>query len=114
MTKILIALCLTAVTAAAQEAAKVTPLIKGGRMVTISADSEYATDERVKQAYFIVEPNREQLLRIGDLLESGELRPVVDTVLPLAQASAAFTGGVKGRRGRGKLVATLTPDTRPC
>jgi NADPH:quinone reductase-like Zn-dependent oxidoreductase len=83
----------------------------GGRMVTIAADSEYATDERVKQAYFIVEPNHEQLVRIGGLLESGDLRPVVDTVMPIDQASAAFSGGVKKRRGRGKLVATLTPDT---
>ena len=83
----------------------------GGRMVTIAADSEYATDERVKQAYFIVEPNHEQLVRIGGLLESGDLRPVVDTVMPIDQASAAFSGGVKERRGRGKLVATLIPDT---
>jgi NADPH:quinone reductase-like Zn-dependent oxidoreductase len=83
----------------------------GGRMVTIAADSEYATDERVKQAYFIVEPNHEQLVRIGGLLESGDLRPVVDTVMPIDRASAAFSGGVKERRGRGKLVATLIPDT---
>ena len=83
----------------------------GGRMVTIAADSEYATDERVKQAYFIVEPNHEQLVRIGGLLESGDLRPVVDTVMPIDQASAAFSGGVKERRGRGKLVATLPPGT---
>lgn len=79
----------------------------GGRMVTISADSEYSTAERVKQAYFIVEPNQEQLIRIEDLLESGELRPVVDTVLPLTRAFAAFVGGVKERRGRGKMVATV-------
>ena len=83
----------------------------GGRMVTIAADSEYATDERVKQAYFIVEPNHEQLVRIGGLLESSDLRPVVDTVMPIDQASAAFSGGVKERRGRGKLVATLIPGT---
>ena len=83
----------------------------GGRMITIAADSEYATDSRVKQAYFIVEPNHEQLIRIGELLESGDLHPVVDTVLPLAQASAAFTGGVKERRGRGKLVATVAQAT---
>jgi NADPH:quinone reductase-like Zn-dependent oxidoreductase len=83
----------------------------GGRMVTIAADSEYATDERVKQAYFIVEPNHEQLVRIGGLLDSGDLRPVVDTVMPIDQASAAFSGGVKERRGRGKLVATLLPGT---
>ena len=42
----------------------------GGRMITIAADSEATTDERVKQAFFVVEPNRGQLTRIGDLLAS--------------------------------------------
>jgi NADPH:quinone reductase-like Zn-dependent oxidoreductase len=79
----------------------------GGRMITIAADSETTSDNRVKQAFFIVEPNHEQLLRIGDLLESGDLRPVVDTVLPLTQASAAYRGEVKRRFGRGKLVVSI-------
>jgi NADPH:quinone reductase-like Zn-dependent oxidoreductase len=76
-------------------------------MITIAADSETTTDDRVKQAFFIVEPNHEQLIRIGDLLESGELHPVVDTVLPLTGASAAYTGEVRERRGRGKLVVEV-------
>jgi NADPH:quinone reductase-like Zn-dependent oxidoreductase len=79
----------------------------GGRMITIAAESEATTDERVKQAFFIVEPNREQLTRIGKLLETGRLQTVVDAVLPLAQASAAYTGEVKERRGRGKLVIAV-------
>jgi NADPH:quinone reductase-like Zn-dependent oxidoreductase len=79
----------------------------GGRMITIAADSETSTDERVKQAFFIVEPNHKQLTQIGDRLEKGDLQPVVDAVLPLAQASAAYTGEVKQRRGCGKLVVTV-------
>jgi hypothetical protein len=43
----------------------------------------------------------EHLIRIGALLESGDLRPVVDAVLPLPQASAAYTGDVRPRRGAG-------------
>jgi NADPH:quinone reductase-like Zn-dependent oxidoreductase len=78
----------------------------GGRMITIAAESEGNTDNRVKRAFFIVEPNHQQLIRIGELLESGDLHPVVDAVLPLTQASAAFTGEVKERRGRGKLVVS--------
>ena len=83
----------------------------GGRMITIAADSETTTDDRVKQAFFIVEPNHEQLIRIGDLLESGDLHPVVDSVLPLAQASSAYAGEVKQRLGRGKLVVTVAHVT---
>ena len=77
----------------------------GGRMITIAADSEATSDERVKQAFFIVEPNHEQLSRIGNMLDMDELRTVVDAVLPLAQASAAYTGAVKQRRG--KLVIAV-------
>ena len=79
-------------------------------MITIAAESETTTDDRVKQAFFIVEPNHEQLTRIGDLLEAGDLHPVVDAVLPLTQASAAYTGEVRQRRGRGKVVIAVVGD----
>ncbi|HVX65210.1 MAG TPA: NADP-dependent oxidoreductase [Bryobacteraceae bacterium] len=79
----------------------------GGRLVTIAADSEATADERVKQAFFIVDSNREQLIEIGNLLEAGRLRTVVDAVLPFAQAPAAFTGNVGARLGRGKLVVAV-------
>ena len=79
----------------------------GGRMITIAAESEATADDRVKQAFFIVEPNHEQLTRIGKLLETRRLQTVVDAVLPLAQASVAYTGAVKERRGRGKLVIAV-------
>jgi NADPH:quinone reductase-like Zn-dependent oxidoreductase len=79
----------------------------GGRMITIAPESGASSDERVKQAFFIVEPDREQLARIGQMLDAGELRTVVDAVLPLAQASAAYTGAVKRKSGRGKLVIAV-------
>lgn len=82
----------------------------GGRMVTIAADSESSTDDRVQQAFFIVEPNRQQLARVGELLESGGLRPVVDAAIPLARAAEAYGGQVDERRGQGKLVVTMQPD----
>lgn len=80
-----------------------------GRMITIAAAEEAATDDRVKQAFFIVEPNREQLARIGNLLDEGRLQPVVDAVLPLSQASTAYTGLVGQRQGRGKMVVSAFP-----
>src|SRR5262245_11259880 len=79
----------------------------GGRMITIAAESEATADGRVKQAFFIVEPNHEQLTRIGKLLETRRLQPVVVAALPRAQASVAYTGEVKARRGRGKLVIAV-------
>lgn len=79
----------------------------GGRMITSAADSETTTDDRVKQAFFIVEPNHTQLTQIGSLLEAGDLQPVVDAVLPLTRASEAYTGEVRQRRGCGKLVVAV-------
>ena len=80
-----------------------------GRMITIAAAEEAPTDDRVKQAFFIVEPNREQLARIGNLLDEGHLQPVVDAVLPLSHASTAYTGQVGQRQGRGKMVVSAFP-----
>lgn len=79
----------------------------GGRMIAIAADSETTTDDRVKQAFFIVEPNHTQLTQIGSLLEAGDLQPVVDAVLPLTRASEAYTGEVRQRRGCGKVVVAV-------
>lgn len=79
----------------------------GGRMITVAADNDTTTDDRVRQAFFIVEPNHEQLTRIAHMLDAGGLRTVVDMVVPLGQASAAYTGKVRGRRGRGKVVVAV-------
>jgi NADPH:quinone reductase-like Zn-dependent oxidoreductase len=81
-------------------------LKQNGRLVTIAAESEGTSDERTKRAFFIVEPNRQQLIEIGDQIEAGDLRPVVDTSLPWAQASDAYAGNVERKR-RGKVVVVV-------
>jgi NADPH:quinone reductase-like Zn-dependent oxidoreductase len=78
-----------------------------GRMVAIAADSEQETDQRVKQAFFIVEPNQTQLKEVGQLLDEGRLKPVVDAVVPLAEVPAAFSGRAGKRQGRGKVVVEV-------
>jgi NADPH:quinone reductase-like Zn-dependent oxidoreductase len=84
------------------------PVVKaGGRVVTIAADSEGIEDDRVKKAFFIVEPNQKQLSEIGDLLDAGYLRAFVDRAVPFSQASTAYCGEVEQRTGRGKLVITI-------
>ncbi len=82
-----------------------------GRLVTIAANSESTTDARTKRAFFIVEPRREQLVEIGRLLDAGDLRPVVDSVLDWPQASDAYAGKVE-RSGRGKLVVAVSGPQR--
>jgi NADPH:quinone reductase-like Zn-dependent oxidoreductase len=75
----------------------------GGRLVTVAVDSESESEDRVRQAFFIVEPSRTQLVEVGKLLEAGKLRPVLDTVLPVSAATEAYAG-TYARQGRGKLV----------
>ena len=79
----------------------------GGRMVTIAADSEGTADQRVKDAFFIVEPNQKQLGEIAKQLDAGELRAFVKTTVPLNEASAAYSGAVRDKGGYGKVVIAV-------
>jgi NADPH:quinone reductase-like Zn-dependent oxidoreductase len=80
------------------------PILRpGGRMVTIAADAEHTTEQRVKDAFFIVEPNREQLSRIARMIDAGELRPVVGGAFPLAEARRAYAH----KPVRGKVVLVV-------
>jgi len=78
-----------------------------GRMVTIAADSEGTTDQRVKDAFFIVEPNQKQLLEFAKLLDAGTLKAFVSTVVPLEEASVAYGRTVRDKRGYGKVVIAV-------
>ncbi len=62
-----------------------------------------ATGPDVRFAYFIVEPDRDELIRIGALIDAGQLRPLIHTVFPLAQARQAYEQAAKGHT-RGKIV----------
>jgi NADPH:quinone reductase-like Zn-dependent oxidoreductase len=80
----------------------------GGRMVTIAADSEGTTDQRVKDAFFIVAPNQKQLVEIADQLDAGHLRAFVKAAIPLNEASTAYSGAFKQRSGYGKIVVAVS------
>ena len=86
-------------------------LAPGGRLVTIVSTVKSADDERTKQALFFVEPNRPQLCEIAEMLDAGQLRPVVGAVLPFAQAAAAYTREPMRDRRPGKTVVTLIPPS---
>jgi NADPH:quinone reductase-like Zn-dependent oxidoreductase len=79
----------------------------GGRMITIAADSEGTADQRVKDAFFIVEPNQKQLVEIAEQFDAGHLRAFVKTTVPLNEASAAYSGAVSDKSGYGKIVIAV-------
>lgn len=82
-------------------------LARTGRLVTIAADSEGTTDEKAKQAFFIVEPNQAQLREVCALLDAGELRVFVQAEVPMSEAASAYAGAGKQGASRGKVVVVL-------
>jgi NADPH:quinone reductase-like Zn-dependent oxidoreductase len=79
----------------------------GGRMVTIAAGSEAQDDPRVKEAFFIVEPNQKQLIQIAALLDAGTFRVFVDSEISLAEAPDAFARTIPRKLGFGKTVVVM-------
>jgi NADPH:quinone reductase-like Zn-dependent oxidoreductase len=78
---------------------------KGGVLVSVAnpPSTEQAKAHGVRSVWFIVEPNRDQLIQIGALIDAGQIRPIIDTVLPLSQAQQAYEQGARGHM-RGKIV----------
>ncbi len=53
--------------------------------------------------WFVVEPNRAQLVELARLVDAGRLRAIVSASLPLAAGREAYGPGRNGR-GPGKTV----------
>jgi len=73
-------------------------LKSGGKLVTIAASGEVNPDDRTRQAFFIVEANREQLVEVGRLIDEGTLRPEVDGLFRLEEPRTAYE--YKPRHGK--------------
>ena len=74
-----------------------------GRLATIAAQSEGTRDERARNAFFIVEPKRDQLGRVAQLIDAGILRVYVAEVFELGAVREAYAAGRRGSK-RGKIV----------
>jgi len=79
-----------------------------GRMITVASDSGSSNDPRIKQSFFIVEPNQERLGELAKLLDDGSLKTFVNAAVPLAEAGAAYGGKVPEKLGYGKVVVTIS------
>jgi NADPH:quinone reductase-like Zn-dependent oxidoreductase len=80
-------------------------LRRGGILISIVSPvaDEKAASLGVRGGYFIVEPNRAQLIQLGQLIDKGTLRVVVEAVLLLASAREAFEQASAGHKP-GKIV----------
>jgi len=75
-------------------------LRKGGRLVTVAADAERFNEPRVREAFFIVEPNRAQLIEMSRLMDAGAVKAVVGSVFPMERFREAY----EQKPARGKNV----------
>ncbi len=77
----------------------------GGVLVSIlgQPSAEDAQQHGVRGMMVFVRPNAEQLTRIAELIDARKLNPIVETVLPLAEARRALELSQAGHV-RGKIV----------
>jgi NADPH:quinone reductase-like Zn-dependent oxidoreductase len=75
----------------------------GGRLVAVAEEPPPELAQRAHVTYFVVEPDREQLVELAKLASDGTLRPAIDSVFPLEDARAAFER-VTAPGKRGKVV----------
>jgi NADPH:quinone reductase-like Zn-dependent oxidoreductase len=76
-------------------------LREGGRIVSVAEEPPAAVSESVEATYFVVEPSRDQLVELARLVDRGTVRPMVDSVFPLAEARSAFERiMMPGKRGK--------------
>jgi NADPH:quinone reductase-like Zn-dependent oxidoreductase len=81
--------------------------------VVVSIVDRIAQDKPARQGahgeFFIVEPNRKELVEITRLVEAGKLHPIIEATFPLEEAREAFELGAGGH-SRGKIVLEVTSD----
>jgi NADPH:quinone reductase-like Zn-dependent oxidoreductase len=88
-------------------------LKKGGLLLSVFSlpSQEQAAAFGVHALFFIVKPNREQLMHIGNLIDAGQLRPITERVFPLSEASQAFEQALQGHT-RGKIILRVEDEER--
>ena len=77
----------------------------GGVVVSVVSPrpADDPTRTRAQFVWFIVEPSGEQLRAIGDLIDAGQIQPIVSQVFPLAEAREAWEAAASGH-AQGKIV----------
>jgi NADPH:quinone reductase-like Zn-dependent oxidoreductase len=88
------------------------PVLKrGGTLASITSpvSAARAAELGVQGVFFVVEPNRNELIEIARLIDAGKLRTFVDSVWPLDHAREAFGRGLSGH-AHGKIVLGVATE----
>jgi NADPH:quinone reductase-like Zn-dependent oxidoreductase len=76
-------------------------LVRGGGRIVSVAEEPPEASSGLDAVYFVVRPDRAQLVELTRLVQSGELRPAIDSVYPLREARAAFERSLApGKNGK--------------
>lgn len=77
----------------------------GGILVSVVSPppETTATARGVRSAFVFIQPSGQQLTAIARLIDKGQMKPILHTVLPLAEARQAHTIS-QGGHARGKIV----------
>jgi NADPH:quinone reductase-like Zn-dependent oxidoreductase len=78
----------------------------GGTLVTIAAPPTVQPGNG-RAVFFVVEPDRAQLVDLAQRLRDGRIKPLVGAVRPLAEAPAAFA---PGQRTHGKTIIQIAQE----
>lgn len=83
----------------------------GGRLVSVASElpAVQAAEGGTGAVYFVVAPNRSQLVELARLADGGELHPTIDAVFPLRAARRAFERSLGDNR-RGKIVLAVVGE----
>ena len=82
----------------------------GGRLVSVAEETpDIPPEATIETAYFVVEPNRDQLVELTRLANEGDLVPAIDSIFPLADARSAFER-TQASGKRGKVVLRVSED----
>jgi NADPH:quinone reductase-like Zn-dependent oxidoreductase len=87
-------------------------LRSGGSMISITQPipEQDLREHNARCLFFIVEPNRDQLEEMANLIDHGWLKSLVASIFPLARAREAFELGLQGHT-RGKIVLEVRDHT---
>ena len=86
-----------------QSAALVRP---GGTLVSIAMPPT-VHPERARSVFFVVEPDRAQLVALAQRVRDGRIAPIVSAIRPLAETADAFA---RRQRTPGKTIIRVTAD----
>lgn len=86
-------------------------LRSGGILIALTGPipADKPAESGVRGKFFVVEPSRKDLEEIARLIDSGNLKPIIAEIFPLARAREAYEHGSHGHT-RGKIVVQVRAE----